>query len=210
MKGVIFWSCFLPILLSTLYFISEKSEFESVEQKQIPIGIVYENPGDVKKESVFDPGEYKEHVLSQTMAEKYLQSGRIIAYAKIGEKTELVAQKCDKAQIKAMAYLDGYLNHIPMEEIKETMVAEIDKENGSPFLLVRRYFILVLIALSSVLFAVIMVAITLRLNRKSISTRILCAPKATGSLVVTDFIVCVLLALFLFILLFIYLFYILV
>lgn len=210
MKGVIFWSCFLPILLSTLYFISEKNEFETVEQDQIPIGIVYDDTEHITKESIFDPYEYKEHVLSQEMAEKYLQAGSIVAYAKIGKRTELIAQKCDKQQIKAMAYLDAYINHIPMSEVRETLIREIEQKENSPFLLVRKYYVLVFVTILSILFVVCMVAITMRLNRKSMSDRIMSSPKSMVGLALADTCVCTLLALFLFIMMFIYLFYILV
>lgn len=106
MRGLLFWSLLLPILLSTLFSVTLQTVYERTEADKIKAGIVYEKGYESESDLVVDRDVVQTDILGAQQAEEYLRNGTIDGYFVIGEECRLVVLNNGHEQMLLKSYLD--------------------------------------------------------------------------------------------------------
>lgn len=108
MKGLLFWSLLLPILLSTLFSLTLSEVYEEKEEEKIRVGVVFQK-GYEDEDYETDTALFSSSVLGEEQAEEYLKNGIIEGYAYIGDTCRLVVLDNGYVQMLMKSYLDDYI-----------------------------------------------------------------------------------------------------
>jgi len=206
-KGLLAWGLVLPIVLATLFYLSVGEIYAKANEEKIPIGIVSEEKIDTT--IIFDKNIFKVYELTETMAEKYLEDGIIVAYARIGKSTELIAINSEKEQLVSMLYLNAYISGIQQEEIehivKEIQAADYVSSRNYAFI----YYRLPIVALLCSALSGLLLISSVRANRNAVGIRTRMASILNSNILFYDTVIEVIILTLLATLIYLYLYFIL-
>ncbi len=109
MRGLLFWSLLLPILLSTLFSLTLQAVYERTQVDKIKAGIIYEKGYEKESNFAVDNDVAQTDILGAQQAEEYLRNGTIDGYFFIGEECRLVVLNNGYEQMLLKSYLDEYV-----------------------------------------------------------------------------------------------------
>ncbi|MFT3984047.1 MAG: ABC transporter permease [Lachnospiraceae bacterium] len=109
MRGLLFWSLLLPVLLSTLFSLTLQAVYERPETDKIKAGIVYRKGYEVRSDFTADHAAVETDIMGAEQAEEYLRNGTIDGYFIIGEECRLVVLDNGYEQRLLKSCLDEYV-----------------------------------------------------------------------------------------------------
>lgn len=109
MRGLLFWSLLLPVLLSTLFSLTLQAVYEHTDADKIKAGIVYQKGYEKRSEFTIDTDAIEADILGAQQAEEYLRNGTIDGYFYIGNECRLIVLDNGYEQMLLKSYLDEYI-----------------------------------------------------------------------------------------------------
>lgn len=109
MRGLLFWSLLLPVLLSTLFSLTLQAVYERTESDKIKAGIVYQKGYENRSDFSVGSDAVETDILGAQQAEEYLRNGTIDGYFIIGAECRLVVLNNGYEQMLLKSCLDEYV-----------------------------------------------------------------------------------------------------